>query len=652
MALHVFVIKEAELEDPQDLRARSRKFLNLTNERKNMSTKTLRKRIALVAVAALGSGVLASAPASAAVTAIVNTTFVYASSSVGICSAPAEVTGGTVNTTAENATQLGEIVSGGTINFTIADHDITAANDKLTVSVTGPAAIASHTLDGSANATRSFGAGMQSMTLTAPDTTNIETGSALSVAVTGTGTVQITISRTPASSSSTTVEIYTFTSSTTCVTGTASAANSIVKLGYFTNAVTGVASMTTNTTDADASTGTVAAGNVTYASSAARIANGGQALIGMRIKDGTSSANDVTTQGIFSASATAGAIVGFDAAGLALESSSATVAGPTSGTAQTASVYVKQGTANKNKPVSTVVSVYFNGVLYGTRSITFTGAPTTISYLPAYSSIAKAADTGLAAIAYEITDAAGNSLTSDGAGITGASGTAGNNDPVLAASGTVVDPTQAILSSIGTPKTEASGLAGTVDAVCGTGSGSAKVTLKYTNSSLASIVTPAFDVACAYTAVNYKASLDKASYAPGEIATLTITATDKNGKAVYDVDSAGDGVELGDTGADAVSISLPQLTAVTAPTNTDAFSGGKKSYKFTVGTTEGSFSGVVDLPLYNGTTYAQTAQTVSYKVAAAPTGAVSNADVLKAIVSLIASINKQIAALQKALLMR
>jgi hypothetical protein len=45
----------------------------------------------------------------------------------------------------------------------------------------------------------------------------------------------------------------------------------------------------------------------------------------------------------------------------------------------------------------------------------------------------------------------------------------------------------------------------------------------------------------------------------------------------------------------------------------------------------------------------QTAQTATYTVAAA-TGAISLADVLKAIVSLIASINKQIAALQKALL--
>ncbi len=60
MALHVFVIKETELEDPQDLRARSRKFLNLTNERKNMSTKTNFKRVALVAVASMGLGVLTS----------------------------------------------------------------------------------------------------------------------------------------------------------------------------------------------------------------------------------------------------------------------------------------------------------------------------------------------------------------------------------------------------------------------------------------------------------------------------------------------------------------------------------------------------------------------------------------------------------------
>mgnify|MGYP007113549064 CR=1 FL=1 len=61
------------------LEAATRKFLVTTNERKQMSTKTNFKRIALVAVAALGLGVLSSVPAKAvgnlAVT-VTNGTFV------------------------------------------------------------------------------------------------------------------------------------------------------------------------------------------------------------------------------------------------------------------------------------------------------------------------------------------------------------------------------------------------------------------------------------------------------------------------------------------------------------------------------------------------------------------------------------------------
>ena len=611
-----------------------------------MSTKTNFKRVALVAVAALGLGVLTSvAPASAAVDA---TSYDYSAGlSFGVCKFGAET---------DNTTKVGEVLTSGVITIVDATSTLAATlNDSITVTVSGPAVLAGLTID--AGAATDIAAitypSASSVKQTATTTAKIKLADTLKFQVNGAGVVQISISKSVSGVSSD-VEIYTFTASTSCVTGTASAANSIVKLGYFTNVVTGLASIATNTTDANASTGTAAAGDVVYAASAARIANGGQALIGIRVKDGTSSATDVTTQGIFSASATAGAIVGFDSAGLALESSSSTTAGPASGSVQNVTVYVKQGTANKNKSVSTVVSVYFNGVLYGTRSILFTGAATTITHLPAYSSIALAEGTGLAAVAYEITDAANNKLTSDGAGITGASATGSNNDPVLATGSVVVDPTQAILSSLATPGTEISGLAGTVSVNCGTGSGTAKAYLKYTNSSLATIVTPAFDVACAYGAVNYKASLDKASYAPGEIATLTITATDKNGKAVYDVNSTAVGVFLGGDAAGAgttvaPSISMPSMTPVTAATSTDYFSGGKKSYKFSVSTIEGAFAGVVDLPKFNGTTYSQDALTLSYKVAASST-AISLADVLKAIVSLIASINKQIAALQKALL--
>jgi hypothetical protein len=182
------------------------------------------------------------------------------------------------------------------------------------------------------------------------------------------------------------------------------------------------------------------------------------------------------------------------------------------------------------------------------------------------------------------------------------------------------------------------------------GSGSAKVYLYYINAvTLAKIASNTHDAACAYGVRKYEASLDKASYAPGEIATLTITATDKNGKSVYDYSgTAGAGADLG-TLAKSPEITLPQMTAVSTPTWSDEFAGGKKTYKFTVGTTEGSFSGIVNLPLHNSSTYGVAAKTVAYKVASTSTG-VSNADVLKAIVSLIASINKQIAALQKALL--
>jgi hypothetical protein len=69
--------------------------------------------------------------------------------------------------------------------------------------------------------------------------------------------------------------------------------------------------------------------------------------------------------------------------------------------------------------------------------------------------------------------------------------------------------------------------------------------------------------------------------------------------------------------------------------------------KFAAGNTEGAYSYSIDL----NTVTAQSATIGSLKIASTST-AVSNADVLKAIVSLIASINKQIAALQKALLKR
>jgi len=80
---------------------------------------------------------------------------------------------------------------------------------------------------------------------------------------------------------------------------------------------------------------------------------------------------------------------------------------------------------------------------------------------------------------------------------------------------------------------------------------------------------------------------------------------------------------------------------------------GAKTYTYSVGgnsaITAGSYVSVIDFGTL--TAVAATKQTPSYKVS---TGGdtTSNADVLKSIVALIASINKQIQALQKLILKR
>ena len=72
---------------------------------------------------------------------------------------------------------------------------------------------------------------------------------------------------------------------------------------------------------------------------------------------------------------------------------------------------------------------------------------------------------------------------------------------------------------------------------------------------------------------------------------------------------------------------------------------GKVSYRFIATQTEGTYSISASMPV-NGA--GQTAVTIPVTIKSSTT-AVSNAEVLAAIVKLIASINKQIRALQKSL---
>ena len=158
--------------------------------------------------------------------------------------------------------------------------------------------------------------------------------------------------------------------------------------------------------------------------------------------------------------------------------------------------------------------------------------------------------------------------------------------------------------------------------------------MDYTNADGTVVTSNSMGFTCSGDADTYTAKLDKSTYKPGDIATLTVTFKDLKGSLANDK-------ATGIAAADPV-ISLGGMTAVTAPAVNDYTTNGVKTYTYTVGTSTGGYAGSVSFPTVNLND--GVAQTLSYTIA---DGGTSLNDVLKGIVSLIASINKQIAALAK-----
>jgi len=172
---------------------------------------------------------------------------------------------------------------------------------------------------------------------------------------------------------------------------------------------------------------------------------------------------------------------------------------------------------------------------------------------------------------------------------------------------------------------------------CGPVAGSSSIKMVHTSAATGTKVTsPAFTARCADDPYSFAASWDKATYTAGDVATLTLTFKDSKGNAANSLDPAG-----------AHTITAPLLTNVSttgsATKLTDA--NGVIKYTYTVGVTAGSYAAIID---FSGLDQKETA---SYKIV---TGGdtTTNADILKSIVALIASINKQIQALQKLILRR
>jgi hypothetical protein len=172
---------------------------------------------------------------------------------------------------------------------------------------------------------------------------------------------------------------------------------------------------------------------------------------------------------------------------------------------------------------------------------------------------------------------------------------------------------------------------------CGPVAGSSSIKMVHTSAATGTKVTsPAFTARCADDPYSFTASWDKATYTSGDVATLTLTFKDSKGNAANSLDAPG-----------AHTIVAPQLTNVSTTGSAVKLTNasGVITYTYTVGTTAGSYSAIID---FSGLDQKETA---SYKIV---TGGdtTTNADILKSIVALIASINKQIQALQKLILKR
>jgi len=295
--------------------------------------------------------------------------------------------------------------------------------------------------------------------------------------------------------------------------------------------------------------------------------------------------------------------------------------------------------AATNTPATCTLTMTVNGVALGTKVITLQGKVTKLEVVGGQAGVANAyasstVNSGVSSPAFEYnaTDAAGN--------------------VAISISPTFVNTASAAFSSAQSVSTATASAAGVGSLTCsGAARGAGSFQMTYSNNAGETIKSPVYTVNCFGAPVNYKASLDKASYVPGDIATLTITATDASGNPTNDFVYLGGAAADGTGTANAPAIAGSNMTAVTTPTSTDTFSAGKKTYKFVVGSTEGNYQLSVDLPKFNNTTYSQVATTVPYAIKLSTTS-VSNADVLKSIVALIASINKQIQALQKLILAR
>ena len=586
--------KETELEDPKDLRAEIGKFPNSTNERKQMSTKTMKQRIALVAVTALTAGVLSvvSAPASnAAVTFIAQT-------SNGI--APVVTLGSTKS-----------------VGVLAIDSTTPLAGTGVMLS-TGAFALTS-TADGAGYQAVKVTGGV--ITQAAAETTATAwTLNSTSTYIYGTGDdkdLAVIITPTAAAGSTMVVQAYTNAAAST-VSGALLAQWTIT---IASSSVAGVMALANSTVAFTAADGDAATADVANANKAT---TGNGLFLNIQLKDAYGAA----------LTSTAGALVATVSSGATIAVSANNGAVSTAGTGTTAvssaapgdlNLLVKETTAGTGWSGS--VTVTYNGTTIATKTGTISGAASKITITPVLVGKNNGAATA-ASLEYQVQDAAGNNVVLPFANLVFSSSS--NAAVVTTGAGSVVNTTSA---------------AGNATFTCASSAtGTSDLVLQTTLSNGTVVKSNSATVKCGGAAASYTASFDKAVYSQGDIAKLTIAFKDSKGVPSNSIDAVSAG-----TNQVITANQTDRVTAHAAAATVDV--NGNLVYTFTIGTSSGAIAGKYQAIVSFPTVATGTTQTVAYEVTS-PSGVVSNADVLKSIVALIASINKQIQALQKLILKR
>jgi hypothetical protein len=567
-----------------------------------MSTKTLRKRIALVAVTALGAGLL-SVVAVPSASAAVPTTGEY--DVTGLDSA---INGNcfAYNTTLNVAAVNRNLIS--TVDIDASGTGVIAAGitNKVIVSVTGPGIITT------VNASASQSAGdVADGTLKADGSSYTFTGDAsvatdagdVDVKLTGAGTVTVKTSYVT-SSGSTPMDTITIYSLDKCDNGAVDLSKSSAEA----RTSAGNAA-TTQDTDGDATGASLR----TFAESG---------YIALWLGDKYGNAID-TTGSYLTVSATNGALVGLDGGTPAAASAVTTT------TPYDAQIEVNNG--GIYTPLSTVVTISLNGAVLFTKSITFSGVASKIvlGKTPTLLDVSTANPTA-SSVAYTVVDSAGNRVAATA--VAGSSLTFTN-------AGTPTNFYTTVDGTTGGGTTTTT--SGYFDLVGGSAEGPSVATVRVLTAEGNYVVSDPIKYTTTTDAIDtFTVSLDKAIYNPGEVVTVTITAKNAKGNLVAD------GTALSTSGG--LTVTPAGLTKVSVdPAYGDVSEGGAWVYKYYASTTPAAYGISVKT-----TSAATTTGSITAAFTVSAGSGVSNADVLKAIVSLIASINKQIAALQKALLRR